>query len=314
MATRIIILLITAATLLGSCTSIQHVSRSRYVSGYCDPPQTFPADPQFSYSADTTLLADTLLRQQYSQKDLLLAHAAGITDAIRALDSLQRLPDASQQLRQLALQQHIQLKLMLLSTQISSVAAELDCEGERADQMATYLSARVARRTNLLTISSIAVGAIAGIFTAASNNDQANKVVGISGGAISAGLGVMALFSSRKVIFQHPRNLLRDVWLQSAVANDYPQAVWFILREKHFSNSQDFSISHNIRQRWITFGYVKDGTPDADVPFFGSGGHYNEDDLRTRANMLNELQSSVKLISQDLQILLLKISHTAIPH
>jgi hypothetical protein len=69
-------------------------------------------------------------------------------------------------LEQAVLYRKIHNRLLVASTEISSLVAELDCEGERADQLATYLDGRDQRRIRNLTLLSIVTGAATTVVTA----------------------------------------------------------------------------------------------------------------------------------------------------
>ncbi|NEU69728.1 hypothetical protein GK091_22805 [Spirosoma agri] len=259
---------------------------------------------------DAFLRADTSLTKRYSRHDLLMANASGVLPLLKELIQLEKTPlTTANRLERVIKRQQIQQRLALASTELSSFAAELDCEGERADQLATYLDQKDTRRVRRLTIFSVVIGAVTTVATALIQADNTGKIVGISGGLVSAAAGGLAAFSSNKsVIFTHKRNLLADLWYQPAQSSVYPPLIWYVLTEKTFSNSGQTSISANIRQRWR--GYVLEGTSsDEQTLYFGSGGNYQADDLHTRANMLNQLQSSVRSINQDLQGLLLSLGN-----
>ncbi|MCP3061182.1 hypothetical protein LXT21_20585 [Myxococcus sp. K38C18041901] len=222
------------------------------------------------------------------------------------MEALARLePGADSRLQREALLQDIELRLLLFSTTLSSVSAELECEARRTAQMASLLDAKETRRQTLLTVSSIVVGALTTTVTAISNDDRANDILDITGGAVGAGLGLAALFSSPSLDFEHPRNLLADIWRHPARSADFPASLWFVLSHKDFSNEQRYAIRHNVCARWIASGYVDDSVRGG--PYFGQGGRYTLAELQTRANMLGELQAAVRLIHQNLQSLLLKL-------
>lgn len=174
--------------------------------------------------------------------------------------------------------------------------------GRARDRAATVLAQRLSRRTAALTVSSIVVAAAASIFMGISRDDDANRIAGIAGGAASAGLGLAALLSTARVQYTHPRNALADVWQDSGHSAIFPLPVWLVLNEQSFSNDQRHSISQNIRARWIDAGYVDASGKGAH--YFGRGGDYTSDELRTRADMLNQLQAAVRLIHQNVQDLL----------
>ena len=304
---RLCLVLLAGPALLQGCSSAKpHLSRPATVNTYCDPPlpYQYEATEQPLSNLDSALALAPALARQFSRHDLLVANAVAIIPQLQQLVQPNQLSvQDDEQIRQ-----QILTRLLSTQTQIASLAAELDCEGERADQLATYLDEQDDRRVRRLTIGSVVVGAVTTVITAFISGDNADKITGISGGLVSAALGGAAAFSSnQRVPFQHQRNLLTDVWEQKKTSTTYSPAVWYVLNEKSFSNSQQYSIAHNIRQRWLD--YVLSGTPDAErALYFGAGGPYRADDLHTRANMLNQLQSSVRLINQELQSLLLNLS------
>src|SRR5207253_2502255 len=111
------------------------------------------------------LLSDTSLTRRFSQHDLLMANAMGILPLLRTLIRLQK-AKSTQRSEQVEVKQKILNRLLLASTEISSLAAELDCEGERADQLATYLDQKDTRRIRRLTLLSVVIGAATTVATA----------------------------------------------------------------------------------------------------------------------------------------------------
>ncbi|MFP2962303.1 hypothetical protein ACLEPN_32105 [Myxococcus sp. 1LA] len=269
---------------------------------YCVPAQVVRDADGEALDVRAPIAATPRLEQRFSRQDLLLAHAVG---ALEDLDTLTTPDSGLDEDARHALLLRIESRLLLFSTTLSSVSAELDCEATRTGRMASLLQSKESRRQNLLTVSSIVVGALTATVTAISNNDRANDIIDISGGAVGAGLGLAALFWSPSLRFAHTRNLLADVWWRPAHSQSFPPSLWFVLRHKDFSNERRYSILHNVRARWIDSGYVED--PVGDAPYFGTGGSYTLDELQARAQMLGELQAAVRLIHQDLQSLLTRV-------
>ncbi|GAB3748939.1 hypothetical protein GCM10028817_08250 [Spirosoma pomorum] len=297
--------------LLSSCGSNRSIIRGNLSDSFCDPALAYTYDSTYlpRPSIQPFLQANPILRQRYSQHDLLLANATGTLSLLRELHQLETNSSVDTQQEQLTKRQQILHRLLLASTEISSLAAELDCEGERADQLAEYLDQRDDRRVRRLTILSIVVGAVTTVVSTLIQADTPDKVIGIGGGVASAALGGLAAFSSQQTVsYQHPRNLLTDVWRQRKASSVYPPFVWYVLNEPAFSNSGQRSISANIRQRWLEY-VLPQPSPEQEKLFFGTGGAYQADDLHTRANMLNQLQSSVRSIDQNLQGLILTLSN-----
>jgi len=299
-------LFITGMLCLGACTASKHANLSSAAGNYCKPTVQYTYHSQYLPQADlqVALQGDTGLTGRFSEHDLLIANAIGVLPLLRDVIRLKQQAGSDTRLERAVLYRKIHNRLLVASTEISSLVAELDCEGERADQLATYLDGRDQRRIRNLTLLSIVAGAAATVATAFLTDENAEKIVGIGGGLVSAGLGGVAAFSSNKSVpFVHKRNLLTDIWSQAEQSSMYSPFIWYVLNEKLFSNSAETFIRHNIRQRWQEY-VLQDATDEQQQLYFGPGGNYHSDDLHARANMLNQLQASILSINQDLQSLL----------
>ncbi len=215
----------------------------------------------------------------------------------------------------LRLRQRLLAQAVLVSAAIASVAAELDCEGERADQAAGYLREQDSRRTQRLNALSIGIGAASGIGTTVADGQGARYTLGIGGGLLAAGLGLLTLRGGQSVPFGHPRNLLADVWAEKPAPGAFPPSVWYFLTEPAFSNGGQTSIAHNTRQRWQQAGPLAHPNSPAGqrltALLFGAGGNYSADQLTMRANMLNQLQAAVRLLNQEMQALLQTVNESS---
>ncbi|GAA4494531.1 hypothetical protein GCM10023172_04840 [Hymenobacter ginsengisoli] len=282
-------------------------------AGYCDPPLPYRYDPAFTPQADFAAALSPALLARYPRRSLLTANAVGLLPALQTLLALQEAarqhPGPVADLAALRQQQLIAGQVALVSSTVASLAAELDCEGERADQVANYLKALDDQRTQRLNVLSISVGAASGIGTTVIENKPGQYAFGIGGGLLAAGLSLLTLRQNGHTVeFEHPRNLLGEVWAEKPATDLFPPSVWYMLSNPAFSNSGQTSIIHNTRQRWQRYGQLdqpnsKQGKALASL-LFGPGGQYSADQLTVRANMLNELQSAVRLLNQELQGLL----------
>jgi hypothetical protein len=197
-------------------------------------------------------------------------------------------------------------RIELARVAVAATVAELDCEGERAEQAADYLTRSGSNAVQRLTVASVLVAAgtsIAGVLLSTRNaKADVQDTVAVSGGALTAGLGLGSLYVHPRIAFAHPRNLLADVWNGPAASTTYPQPVWAYLARPEFSNDQRDPIRAHVVARWRTFEQVQS---DAScVPLLvGSGGSYDVDTLRARAAMLDEVKAEVDLENQDLAVL-----------
>ena len=288
-------------------------------AGYCDPPLPYRYDPTFAPQANFAGALTPALLARYPRRNLLTANAAGLLPALTALLSLEttarQQPGPAAEVAVLRQRQLIGAQVALVGTTVASLAAELDCEGERADQAASYLKAQDDRRTQRLNVLSISIGATSGIGTTVVNNKATQYTFGISGGLLAAGLGLLTLTGGHSTGFTHPRNLLADVWSEKPASDMFPPSVWYLLTEPAFSNSGQASLAHNTRRRWEHYGQLtQPNSPRGKqlaALLFGTGGQYSTNQLTVRANMLNELQSAVRLLNQELQGLLLALNEPA---
>ena len=308
--------LLAALLALAGCAGTRPPARLQVAAGYCDPPLPYRYDPAYAPKADFEAALTPTLLARYPRRNLLTANAAGILPALQTLLTLEaqarQQPGLATEVAVLRQRQQVLAQVALVSTTVASVAAELDCEGERADQVAGYLKAQDDRRTQRLNVLSISVGAASGIGTTVIDNQPGQYAFGIGGGLLAAGLGLLTLTGGHTIEFDHPRNLLAEVWAEKPASELFPPSVWYLLTEPAFSNRGQTALAHNTRQRWQHYGQLahpasKRGQQLAAL-LFGAGGQYSADQLTVRANMLNELQSAVRLLNQELQGLQLTLS------
>ena len=292
-------------------------TRLQVAAGYCDPPLPYRYNAAYAPKVNFEAALTPALLAHYPRRNLLTANAVGILPALQALLTLQETarqqPGPAAELAVLRQRQLVLAQVALVSSTVSSLAAELDCEGERADQVAGYLAQLDTRRTQRLNVLSISVGAASGIGTTVIGSKPGQYAFGIGGGLLAAGLGLLTLRQNGHTAeFGHPRNLLADVWSEQNASATWPPSVWYLLTDPAFSNGGQTSLAHNTCQRWQHYGQLahpasQEGRQLAAL-LFGPGGTYSADQLTVRANMLNELQAAVRLLNQELQGLLLAVN------
>ncbi|MCW3467068.1 hypothetical protein [Chitinophaga nivalis] len=282
---------------------------------YCKPPGTVvAASVPISGNADTILAANNDLRSRFSVPGILMLHALGLTADIHRLLRLQADTDLASRVQVLEIKTHVNSQLLGAMADINATAAELDCEGERVDQVVSYIDSRNAARNNKLVVASIALGAAAAIAGALISNDDLNKGVAIGAGGIGAGLGLATLNpKGKKMAFYHHRNLLRAVWT-GKVDSCFSPFIGYMLTEKHFSNSGTASLLQNLKKRWIAYQFEGDEQQGAQSVIFTDGGIYRSDDLHARAAMTNQLQAVIRAVSQQLHDLLLEMNNITTAH
>lgn len=275
----------------------------------------------YSYSADELpvplyeLEIDSALQTHFNFNSLNVAHAIGILDDLEAYVSLhehlQKNPSIENRLELIELSQRINQAINLSSLEISAVASEIDCEEERADQISAYMKGKEKDTETRLTVGAIVVGAAGAIITGALliNGEEGNMpdFIGIGAGLAEATLGLMILTNNKKVEFYHPRNALREIWEGRLTSTMFPPAVWYYLNYFNPQETDRNSLRYQIIERWMSFEHISSAQGKKkrslfDI-YFGNGGKYSSEQLKTRANMLDQLEAQISLMKQDLKAL-----------
>lgn len=291
-----------------SCNSTRPIQSNSFGQDYCSP--TIPnASVGFENLGEADYSRDSIFNKQLGLHEYLMASATGTLHSIDQLLTLTA-EDSSLSTRILRLEKksEIQQRISRFRTELDGLSAELDCQGERADQLASYLENLDQKRTKNLTIASVIVGSVTTVVTVILTNDNAQNIAGISGGLLSAGLSAMTIKpKGKKMLFMHDRNLLHDIWYPQDKSLVYPGSVWYILSHKGFSNTEGSTLIESIKGRWKTFEI--DDKNDINL-LFNKGGSYTADLLHKRAGMLNQLQSTVRAINQDLDTFMDRLFQT----
>lgn len=194
---------------------------------------------------------------------------------------------------------------------IAGTRAELDCAGERARQQADYLSNANQSAFHLLTVGSIAAAAVTSIvsvfLSTAKTSAWTQNGFAIGGGVVTAGLGVASLYVDGRIRIELTRNLLADVWFGPKESSVYPPVVWGYFTQPGFSNDQQRPIRENMIERWMHFQRIQQSDRETVTLLFGSGGMYDEDALRMRASMIDQVKAEVDLMNQDIAALARRI-------
>ncbi|WP_159467488.1 hypothetical protein [Dyadobacter sp. 3J3] len=281
-------------------------------SQYCAPTIVYTYNPDFiPYSnTDSILINSKSLSGKLSEHDILMANATGTLSLINRLVNSNKDSTLNGRINRLEIINKIQNHLLLLTTEISGIAAELDCEGERADLFANYLDNLNDKKTARLTGASIVIAALATVAAVIVHNDGLQNGITIGGGVISAGLAVLTIKPhGKKISYMHTRNVLEDIWFAPEKSKVYPPFIWYMLNEKRFSNSKKEPLLQTIKNRWNKFELDQDIDTTTINILFKNGGIYDADKLHTRATMLNQLQSTIRSINQDMQSLLSELNN-----
>lgn len=296
--------LIIISILVSSCSTVLKSPKIDYLTNdYCQPTIQYDYS-QLEISQNKTQNQDRILNDNLSRHDILVSKAIGIETYLTEYFQIKK-----DTLKKLVLKQKITDRIVLTSIEINALASELDCNGERINKLADFIDDLNNKRTKNLTVASVTLGALTTVATVLIKNNNASNIVGVSGGLLSAGLGALTISpKGKKINLKLQRNLLGNIWYNDNLNQAYPNSIWTILNEKEFSNSGEKSLQESIKNRWLQYNF--DGEIDLKNQklFFDDGGIYTADDLHSRANMLNELQATIRSLEQDLKSLAVRLN------
>lgn len=304
---------------LTSCSGIKNTQlKSQLEISNCNQQTTFNYSKNELPIPIHLLDIDTILTNRFSFQSLNAANAIGLLDLLTEYVNLKKNFEAHSSLELrieiVELAQKINQRINISSLEISAVASEIDCEEERADQIANYLIGKEDVAETRMTVGAIvvgAVGAIAAIALLANGNaGNAPEFIGIGAGLTEATLGVMILLNKRKVEFYHSRNALKDIWFAPETSTIFPHSVWYYLIYENPDNSV-ISIRQQLVDKWLGFGQIANAKEKNKEKiytlFFGEGGKYTASQLANRANMLDQIEAQISLMKQDLRLLALEM-------
>ena len=280
-----------------------------YESDYCEPPiYAHTIEKPIEFDSDSILVPDHKWKTQFTTQNVLLAHALNLD---KELEQLTELRDEHSNIKDsvlyLAAQQKIEQKVLDALVEIDALVGELDCEGERCDQLKELLGDMNSKRNNKLTVASIVIGALSAVADACISNDGWNKGVAIGAGVIGAGLGWATLSpKGKRLILKHKRNHLRAVW-EEKNSNEFPPIIWYMLNETKFTNTQQSTMLRNIRNRWLTFTFEDDIKEANKSSLFKDEGVYTESMLETRSQLVGQLKATTQTLHQNFSSLLKEI-------
>lgn len=235
--------------------------------------------------------------------------AAGIERRIAELLREQsRLDEGRPTLEFLHGKQQLHQQLNSLQSQLNAAVFEADCTGDELESLLLQIEGRERDTELRWTLASIALGALSGIaagaWELADSSSRGPAIVGITGGAASAGLSAFALFpASEKVRLEHPRNLLEPIRSGQDPDHLYPTFVWRMLS---LPRGQDGAPPRErILARWeeLFASVPAKERATLELLFFGKGGVYDRDSIELRERLFDVLESELEAIFRDLEVL-----------
>lgn len=279
-------------------------------------PQVAPLATHGNYCASQHAIADVDAPPDAEQapapeatKRGFSSHAIDTARAIGAVNLLERLAHAETEHAAEGdiIDYRAQLidAIQMATLDLASTSAELECEQERATQVATALRTAESQQIRNITTDSLIVTATAaiaaGVLSIVDKDPAPSAIVGIGGGGLGGGLGLATLAVHRTIEFTHQRNVLGELWTGQAHP-DFPQSVWTYLTRKEFMPSGDRTRRETLLEAWKDAERFTDHESDPQrALLFGDGGRYDADALEDRAAMLDELEAAVSLMNHELQ-------------
>ncbi len=312
-------LLITGIVALGGCaTSAPSLSVSpRDVSGTsCAKLSTTPAMssrllPLEIPSSTSSSLNHPNRPDGLSSKARQIAEIIGVLELIQktqALEAEDRLMQGETMPRLFELRQYLSNQLMTTFFQVSTVASLIDCEAIRANHVANTLAEvrdqRARRYESTAIVGDALIGIVGGALTLVAK-DTAAAIAEIFGGTMATGFGLAAGFVAEEHEFRDPQNFLRELWEAPQTPTLFPAIVWRFLNWPLIEEPEHSTRREVLIAEWRDDGFIaKVGTMDRRTTLlFGEGGIYEIEDLRVRAQMLEELKTYVNMMVQQLHLL-----------
>lgn len=199
--------------------------------------------------------------------------------------------------------------------EVASVTCKIDCESERSGQLRNQLQKAEEQCLRSFTVAGLVLGAataiVSGSIALHSREAASANIVNVLGGSAQAATGYATLSYSPIGLLQHERNLLTDIWHGENGSAAYPASIWRFLNHSRGGNA-GAPLSRLLVAQCKAGGWL--GTQDSDEDrrrarlIFGRGGKYTIEDLQARDAILDQLEATVKLLYQDLTLLLRKLS------
>ncbi|MFN6944779.1 MAG: hypothetical protein ACK4ND_07505 [Cytophagaceae bacterium] len=303
-------------TFVSSCVPGRTVQVKSYaLQSNCHKQNKAPLSSK-TYEPVEEIIQDTALLTRFSSSSLHVANAIGLLPMLEKLIKHEYIidnePSIEDKVDYLFLKQQILERIELASLEISGTASEMDCEEERADQIAYMLMQKENSQERKLTVAAITVGALiaiaSGVIYARNPDSPHVDGVGIIGGVAEVGLGLSILFLNKKVNFSHRRNPLKAFWYNDNEEGIFPSSVWYYLNQK---NEGEMSVRQELIQKWISLEQMPaegDKHYERDLNLYlGEGGRYTAEQLSNRANMLDQLEAQINLMQKELKQLISEI-------
>lgn len=249
----------------------------------------------------------------FSDRALDAAYAIQALPLLSELHSLEQNTEV-ERTTLLSLRERLIGRILLGIEEVNSLTAEIECQADRANQVADRLQDEHSNRVRYETLGAIVLAGVAAVVSggavlAGLTALEAGAAIG--GGTVAAGLAMLPLYAETHQEYRHPRNLLREVWEGPHTSRLFPPSVWRYLTRHGKAELTGHTYREELIKSWRQEGEL--GKPGSEIEhkrialIFSDGGVYELQDLRVQASMLNLLAGMVKLMHQDLEMLIRQV-------
>lgn len=288
----------------------------RDVSGaYCAPlfiapsvASRIPSSPELSSTSESASELEGL-----SPESRQIAEIIGVMELVRQTRALetQGAPLSDEGKRRLVeARQHLSDLLVTVSFEVSGASGRVDCEATRAHHVASALAEMREERVRRYEITAIVgdalIGIVGGGFSLAAMA-TASGVADVIGGTFATGFGLAAGLTGVDHEFFHPErtNILREIWEGPSVSTTFPMSVWRFLNSPLSHDAEYRTRREELIAEWRNDGLIGEaGELDRRATLlFGTGGTYEIDDLRARAQMLEVVKTELSVMTHHLYLI-----------
>jgi len=248
--------------------------------------------------------------EAFSPRFHRIAAAVGLLPLLRQIVALERERAAKKEgveVELIRIRQQILARTVLAMLEATSLAGIVRCEQARADELADSLAENRANSAQLATVVSVIIESATIIATGGlvlAGHEVAEGIAALVGGTMASIFAGMSLYQPGRHDFQHPRNLLKEIWENPQQAQYFPGPVWQFLREP---TEDGKSLREQLVASWRELSRIEGQTEEQQRQrinlLFGTGGTYTIEDLRSRAAMLEMLAAAIDLMHDELEVL-----------
>lgn len=318
MRSRPLLLLLSVCLATNGCSSTLATPKDTYTFAHgCTSSQTPFKNTPVSDVETAPALRDTI-RNGEAAKDYS-AVAIDIADVTNVLPLLNHLATLEHMQHDAAETDRVRRKLInrvqLATLEVSSLVAELECEVHRTDEVEDRIRHAQYTRSMSQTILSLLIGGLVNVATGglgmATRGGDTASIINIAGGTAEILFGTSANFTKVRQEFKHPHNHLARLWAGEGFKDYYSPAIWHFLTRPNSRDHEGRSLRNVLIEAWQEQSRLgKPGSREArkhEELLFGAGGQYDAEDLHIREAMLQQLESIIQLMHQDLETLLREV-------